>query len=292
MCAIALSCGIGSAASADPIGYFFLQDESNAFVSSSISAGLDVNPDFTELLPGGNDFPMFHTLTATSNTQPTNDSTLIADVGLPGEFNNGTSGITISNLSIVLPDLPGPLEGFGIVSVPLDVTGSNFQGLAAFVHVTSFRLDLNSPLTSSLTPTANPNEWLWAGLADVTLSGTIHPLIQIPTQGDIPGGQYPFSQQVTMPLVGTFSGDSTKTRVAVGIEQGALQNQNLTIPPISEQFNVGNLGLVTGVLNLGEFTLVDISTAAIYEVPVPIPEPNTALLLALGLVGIAWRRRQ
>ena len=68
------------------------------------------------------------------------------------------------------------------------------------------------------------------------------------------------------------------------------------MPPITEYVPVLDLpqpiGPVNVLLNLREFTLADLSTAIVYEAPVPIPESNTALMLALGLVGIAWRRRR
>jgi len=290
--AIALSCGIGTAVSAIPLSYGVVAAQSNVAINTTIQGGIDANPDLTELLPGGNDFPMFASMQGASNTAPNTDSTAIADVGLPGNFGNGTNGITFSQLSIVLDQLPGAIEGFGIVPVPLDLTGSQTQLVAFIANVTTFRIDLDAPFSSSLTPTGNPNEWLWAGLANATISGTLQPLIQIPTQADVPLGSYPFSQQVVMPLAGTFSGTNVNTTIAVGLQQGALQDQSLDLPPITEQYDVGDLGLVTLLLNLREFTLADISTAVVYQSPVPIPEPNPALLLALGLVGIAWRRRQ
>jgi hypothetical protein len=36
--------------------------------------------------------------------------------------------------------------------------------------------------------------------------------------------------------------------------------------------------------------LEDISTSIVYQNATPIPEPGTALLLGLGLVGLALRR--
>lgn len=296
MGALALSCGIGTAVSATPQSYGVLATQSNTSLSTTIQAGVDLNPDITELLPGGNDFPMFGSMQLATNTQPTSDSTATAEVGLPGAFNNGANGITFSQLSIVLGELPGPLEGFGLIPVPLDVTGATTQLAAAFVYVTSFRIDITAPFSSSLTPSGNPNEYLWAGLANATISGTLHPLIQIPTQGDVPGGSTPFSQAVVLPLTGTFSGDNHSTRIAVGLAQGALQDQDLGMPPITQQVPVLDLpepiGPVNLLLNLREFTLADISTAIVYEAPVPIPEPNTGFLVVLGLAAIAWRRRQ
>jgi hypothetical protein len=287
-----LSCALGAAVSAVPLQYNVVVAESDVQVSTTVQAGVDINPDPTELLPGGNDFPTFASMSGTSITQPTTQSKVTADVGLPGSFGNGTNGITFSELSIILPQLPGALEGFGLVPIPLDLTGTNNQFFAFFATVTSFRIDLNSAFSSSLTPGVNPNEWLWAGLADVTISGKLQPHVVVPTVSDTPGPEVPFSQQVTLPLLGTFSGDNTRTRVAVGVDQDALQDQNLNLPPTTQQFDVGDLGLITGLLNLRDFNLVDLSTAVVYQNNAPIPEPNTALLLGLGLVTFGVLRRR
>jgi len=292
MGACAASCAFVAVASANTLTYDIIPSQSDVAISTTVQGAIDVNPDLTELLPGGDDFPMFASMAGGSTTSPTTDSTVMADVGIPGGFDNGTHGITFSQLSIVLPDLPGPLEGFGIVPIPLDLTGSNNQLAAFLVHITSFQMDLAAAFHTTLNPTGNPNEWSWASLATMTIHGTLQPLVQIPTQGDIPGGQVPFSQQVIVPLVGTFSGDQTKTRITVGIEQHTLQNQDLNVTPDTLQVDVGNLGIVTGLFSFKDFNLVDISTAAVYVNPTPIPEPNTALLLGLGLVAFGCRRRR
>jgi len=51
---------------------------------------------------------------------------------------------------------------------------------------------------------------------------------------------------VTPDFTELLPGDSTKTRIALGIEQGALQDQSLNLPPINEDVDIGDLGLVTG----------------------------------------------
>ena len=221
--AFLLSCSLAGAASAAPLLYHVVASESDVSLSTQVTAIMDVNPDFT------NTFPTFGTLVGASDTMPTNDSKVTADVGLPNNF-NPAGGIDFSNLSIVLQELPGQLEGFGLLPVSLNLLGTNVQFVAFFAHLSSFRIDLDDPFSSSLTPTGNPNEWAWAGLANVTISGALQPLVQIPTQGDVSLGTFPFSQQVTVPLFGTFSGDGTGTKVAVGLQQGALQDQDLSLP--------------------------------------------------------------
>ena len=99
-----------------------------------------------------------------------------------------------------------------------------------------------------------------------------------------------------MPLAGTFSGDGTGTRVTLGIPLDVLQDQSLALPPINVPLNLGTLpaplnGLVTGNFSLSGLVLGDLATAIVYQNATPIPEPNTAALLAIGLVGVALRRR-
>ena len=147
---LAVSCWVAGAATAIPLTYSVVQDESNVFVSASVNAVVDANPDLLNV------FPQYGNMTGSSNTRPTRFSRVIADVGLPGGFEDGANGITFSELSIRLQDLPGPLQGFGVISVPLDLTGSGLQLLGFYASFSSFRLDINAPFSSSLTPSGNP----------------------------------------------------------------------------------------------------------------------------------------
>src|SRR5262249_19692043 len=159
-----------------------------------------------------------------STSQPTPGSYAVADTGLPGNFNNGANGITISQLTFQTPaTAPGELVGFGIIPVPLDLTGSSIQLVAYTARVGNLKITLDSPLVSSLTPTITPGEWAWAGLGNVTISGQIQPVVDIPSQPTVVLGTFPFSQATLMPLAGTFSGDGTGSEVTLGIPLGALQ---------------------------------------------------------------------
>src|SRR5262249_27354948 len=78
-------------------------------------------------------------------------------------------------------------------------------------------------------------------------------------------GSFPYSQSVTIPLSGTFSGDSSRSRVTVSIPQGSLQNQSLSLPPINVQKDIGGVGLVTGSFQLSGLVLSSLSSAIVYE---------------------------
>jgi PEP-CTERM motif len=290
---IAGSLWLASAASAVPLQYGVVVSESNVRVDMGVNAAVDFNPDFTELLPGGNDFPFGGVMNGFSNTFPTPQSKVTADVGLPSSFNGGASGITFSELSIRTANVPGAFSGLGVVSVPLDITGSSFQLLAFGAKVSHFDIVLDDPFSSTLTPTGNPNEWLWAGLANVTLSGEITPLVEVPSVQTLELDPVPFSQAVTIPLAGTFSGNQSGTEITVGIPIDTLENQDLSLPTINQQFKLLQLGLITGFLQLDTLLLTDFSTEIVYRnATTPIPEPSTMPLIGLALAGFAMARRR
>lgn len=66
---------------------------------------------------------------------------------------------------------------------------------------------------------------------------------------------------------------------------------DLGLPPVSESFDIGDLGLVTGFLDLNPLVPHEPTTAVVHRnSQVPIPEPGTGALLLLGLAGLAARR--
>jgi hypothetical protein len=282
---------IAGSAAANPLLYKVVSAESNASATMGVSAFMDVTPDLTEIPPGTDDFPVAASLSGTSNTFPVASSQVTADVGLPGSFNDGANGITISQFTLGFANLPGTLSGFGSVPVPLDLTGSSFQLVAFSARVSSLNITLDGPISSSLTPSGNPDEWLWAALASVTITGILEPIVTVPTVDPVSLGEFPFTQSVPLLLAGTFAGIPTGSQVTVGIPSGLLTNQNLSLPPINVEFPLDTLGLIDAQFSLENLVLADFSTAAIYRSTTPIPEPGTGALIGLGLVGLALRRR-
>jgi hypothetical protein len=289
---IALLSSIAGAAAAVPLTYNVVQAESNILVQAKVNNTIDVSPDFTETLGGTGQFPVTEQMTGFSQTQPSGLSHLTADVGLPGSFANGANGIDFSSLVIHTFNAPGVIGGSTNVPVPLGITGSPVTYVTVTASLATLQITLNAPFSSSLTPSVNPDEWLWAGVADVTISGTFSPQLLLPAQLPVAPTPTPFSQNVLLPLAGTFSGDPTSTRVTIGIDEDAIGNQNLSLPPIEETVDLLDLGLVTLTYKFNDLLLADLTAGIVYRNATPIPEPGTAFLVALGLglVGFARRR--
>ncbi len=291
---VGLVCSFAASASAAPLLYKVVQEDSE--IEATFRVGYDVDVSLDPL----NAFPQSGDLVGTSTTFPSGLSRVIADVGLPDGFNDGANGITFSQLSIITNNLPGELTSVGLISVPLSLTGEPTQAIAFFASVSNFSIVLNAPFTSTtFTPSVNPNEWLWTGVGNVTISGTLKPHVEIPTVQTIDFPDTPFSQVLDVPLLGTFSGDNTSTKIQVGIPINTLHNLNLGLPAIDQNLDIGGLispllaGLITTSFHLDTLVLGDISTSVVYVNDTqPIPEPGTAPLVGLGLVGLAIRRRR
>lgn len=283
----ALPLALPPAAAAEPFEYRAVPDESNVSTYAGLSFVLDVNPDFTELLPGGDDFPLFANLSGFSNTFASPASRLTAEVGLPDVVG---SEISFSTLRLNVPNVPGTLIGGDIIRVPLDLTGSPIQLISFTATVSKLDIVLNEPFSSTLTPIGE-DEWAWAGLANVHITGEINPTVNVPTMDPVALVPVPFEQDAMLPLFGTFGGDDMATWVTLGAEIDPLVDPPIEIAPdpTFQQFDIGELGLVTGFLSLNAFAIQELSTDVFYlndDQPLPLPEPGGVAMLAVGALAL------
>jgi hypothetical protein len=283
--ALAVSLLLASSVSAVPLVYNIQPTQSDIQTATSLSASADVTPDLL------NQFPQSVNLIGTSSTQPGYGTTLTADVGLPGNFQDGANGIVISQMAVTYPEA---LQLFSIGSITVPLGGGTSQPVAFVGNLTSLNitLDANSTITSSLTPTQNPGEYLWAGLANLTISGSLSPTVIIPTVQTIDLPATPFSQSTTAVLAGTFYGDGLGSLVTVGIPADEIHNLDVSLPPIQVTgLDPLGLGLLALTFSFQDLNFVDLTASILYTNATPIPEPGTFSLLCLGLAGFSALRR-
>ena len=74
-----------------------------------------------------------------------------------------------------------------------------------------------------------------------------------------------------------------------------MEDQALPLPLIQQSLPLDPLGLgiVTGSFDFGSLVIAELSGEYVFRNATPIPEPTPALLLGLGLGGLAlWGRRR
>ncbi len=210
---------------------------------------------------------------------------VVADVGLPHGFDGGASGITIDSLEVTTPWI-GSSGFFGQV----DGSASMQVGFG-----------LVNPLDSPLI-LASEDTYLLGGTARIQPRGIVNLRIRIPSvpifssRFSVGPFEFPAAPEDQL-LTGYFSGSLSGTELELFMDSSGFSHS--TGNPIFDPLTISE-GLPPGI-NSVTLTPIEL-TAGFYDDalqvvatnPLPIPEPTTALLLAIGLAGlaVAGRRKQ
>jgi hypothetical protein len=211
-----------ASASADPRIYQ-IQTLNQSIVGVSVNG--DIQVTYSPLLGP----PVSYSLSGNTNLVGRPSGSGVADVGLPGSFAGGAQGLLLSAFeantafaegAILLTDIFGLLPP---IETPIPLEG------AAFVaDIADLVVILDGPLSSPLTSVSDPDEYLWAGEAPITIAGSLNLSVAIPGQEPI-GLAEPVDFSVSLvrvdgtgvnggALFGSFTGDAATTTLVVGLD--------------------------------------------------------------------------
>ncbi|RIL05026.1 MAG: hypothetical protein DCC71_11905 [Proteobacteria bacterium] len=252
--------------------------------SVAVDGVIDMEPDLADA------FPTSLIATGSTNTRPR--GTIRADVPLADPTGNP---ITFESGTITFPAL-GRAIGGGIATLPFPpLPGLPVGGTTVFAVVFDLG-DLSFVIEPPFTTTAlfrtGENEWSFAALATGTISGTVSPELLIPTVDPVVLGPVPIEPTaVTLPIVGTFSGGPTGTRITIGLDDSV---EPATMDLVVESLEFVLLpGLVEFHATLDTLSLADadLSIEATNSTPLSgSPAPACGLGAELAMLGLLTRR--
>lgn len=191
--------------------------------------------------------PVSYSLFGSSNLTGRPSGSGVADVGLPNSFAGGAQGLLLSAFQANTQFLDGGIlltDIFGLLP-PIE-TPIPLEGAAFVADIADLVLILDGPLSSPLTSVSDPDEYLWAGEAPLTIAGSLNLSVAIPGQEPI-GLAEPVDFSVPLSpgaLFGSFTGDTATTTLVVGLDP-------VDIDPDTSEFmqpipiDLGLLGSIT-----------------------------------------------
>ena len=179
------------------------------------------------------------------------------DTGLPDSFNGGTqegiyidifeAHVDVQEAGVLLTDLFAPL----VAALPPGTLPVPLVGFAGVVDIADLDVSMVAPLSSNLFSLPDPNEYDWAGVAGLRISGTLNLIVAIPGQDPIAvSDPIPFDQVVNpAALAGSFGGDTvgdpTSTTLWVGLEEATVTPDTSALQLGAIVIPLGAVGSVT-----------------------------------------------
>lgn len=206
-----------------------------------------------------------------------------ADVILSGSISGSeTINVDMGSVSLQLEGSDGVFTSLSILSGSFDLSNTNMSvlqsGIPLTVQILNFGFDL-SLSTFSLTPTTNANEYALAGDLNATANrGT--------ATETITGIAFNFSNSPET-IAAALNNNATITIVDSN-PLDSLVNIDAAFRFDEQQLSTYNIeGIITASLSVSSANTLNVGG----ELSI-VPEPATFGLLAVGLAGIAYRRRR